>query len=302
MPLPAPPDNVRRYRVRHVTRYEYQESVELAQHVLHLEPRSVPQRQTAAWSLVVTPEPAVVARHLDSFGNPVTYLSLQEPHVFLQIASEIEVEVRSIPALDFVATPSWEAVASALAVASDAAARRAAAFAHSSPRIPLSSALRDYGAASFVPGRPIGEAAVDLVHRIYQDFVFDPVATTVTTPLADVLNSRRGVCQDLAHVAIGCLRAWGLAARYVSGYLRTIPPEGGAPLQGADASHAWISIWCGGDCWLDIDPTNDQTASLDYMTVAWGRDYDDVSPARGILFGGRDHTLAVMVDVEPMPP
>jgi transglutaminase-like putative cysteine protease len=297
MPSPVPPDAARRHRVRHVTRYKYQESVELAQHVLHLEPRALPLQQSVSWSLAVSPEPSVMAQHSDSFGNPVTYLALQEPHSSLEIVSEMEVEVRRMAEDPALATP-WEAISAALAASADPAARAAAAFAYASPRVPLLSALRDYAGQSFSPGRPIGEAALDLVHRIHADFVFDPVATTVSTPLAEVLERRRGVCQDLAHVVIGCLRALGLTARYVSGYIRTIPPPGQARLRGSDASHAWVALWCGGACWLDLDATNNQAATLDYATVAWGRDYDDVSPVRGVLFGGSSHTLAVMVDVE----
>ncbi len=299
MPSPVPPDAVRRHRVRHVTRYAYQERVELAQHVLHLEPRALALRQSASWSLAVSPEPSVMTQHRDSFGNPVTYLALQEPHSALEIVSEMEVEVRPLPEDAALALP-WETISAALAAAADAAARDAAAFAYASPRVPLLPALRDYAGQSFTPGRPIGEAALDLVHRIHADFVFDPVATTVATPLAEVLERRRGVCQDLAHVVIACLRGLGLAARYVSGYIRTIPPPGQAKLLGSDASHAWIALWCGGSCWLDLDATNNQAATLDYVTVAWGRDYDDVSPVRGVLFGGSSHTLAVMVDVEPV--
>lgn len=302
MPSPVPPDEpqgARRHRVRHVTRYDYQESVELAQHLLHLEPRPLPLRQSASWSLSVSPEPSVVATHSDSFGNPVTYLALQEPHSALQIISEMEVEVRAAADDGAVAAP-WESVAAALAAAADDAARDAAAFAYASPRVPALAALSDYGGRSFAPGRPIGEAALELVRRVHADFVFDPVATTVSTPLAEVLQRRRGVCQDLTHVVIGCLRGLGLAARYVSGYLRTIPPAGGTRLVGSDASHAWIALWCGGDCWLDLDPTNNRAASLDHVTVAWGRDYGDVSPVRGVLFGGRSHRLTVMVDVEPV--
>ena len=302
MPSPDPPDATRRYRVQHVTRYAYAESVELAQHLLHLEPRALAPRQSTTWSLAVVPEPSVMARHLDSFGNPVTYMAFQEPHGSLQVTSAIEVEVRQGRAIDLAATPPWEEMAAAIAAAPHEAARRAAAFAYASPRIPPLAGLHDYAAASFAPKRPIGEAARDLVSRIHRDFVFDPVATTVATPLATVFQSRRGVCQDLAHVALSGLRGLGLAARYVSGYLRTIPPAGAPRLRGSDASHAWISVWCGGDDWLDLDPTNDQASALDYVTVGWGRDYDDVSPARGVLFGGGSHTLAVMVDVEPVGP
>ena len=161
--------------------------------------------------------------------------------------------------------------------------------------------LTEYAKVSFTPGRPIAEAAFDLITRIHQEFVFDPVATTIATPLAEVLATKRGVCQDFAHLTIGCLRGLGLAARYVSGYLRTVPPPGKPRLVGADASHAWVSVWCGGDLWLDLDPTNGMRGSTDMVTLAWGRDYDDVSPMRGVLIGSGSQDLTVEVDVEPLP-
>jgi transglutaminase-like putative cysteine protease len=303
MPSRVPPDEraaVRHYRVRHVTRYRYQPSVELSQHLLHLEPRPLPGRQQARWSLAVEPTPSVTAKHLDCFGNPVTYLAIQEPHDALTLTSDLAIEVRAAAAVDLAATPSWESLRAALAAAAAGAAVEAAEFAHESSRVPLVDELLGYAVPSFPAGRPIGLAARDLALRIHDDFVFDPAATTVATPLGEVLATRRGVCQDLAHVGIGALRALGLAARYVSGYLRTHPPPGRPRLRGSDMSHAWISVWCGGGLWLDLDPTNDKTTPLDYVTVAWGRDFGDVSPARGILFGGGSHTLDVMVDVEPV--
>ncbi|HXQ53428.1 MAG TPA: transglutaminase family protein [Stellaceae bacterium] len=305
MRSPDPPDGTTRYRVRHVTHYRYQASVELAHHLLHLEPRPMPERQDFAWSLAVEPSPAATARHLDCFGNPVTYVAIEAPHDALRISSELEITVRRPPAVDLAATPPWEQVRDAIAAAPDEAApdeaaRGAAAFAYASARIPPLAALSAYAGVSFPPAAAIGTAASDLASRIHRDFVFDPVATNVSTPLATVLVNRRGVCQDLAHVAIGCLRAVGLSARYVSGYLRTIPPAGSPRPRGADASHAWVSVWCGQDGWIDFDPTNGQTNPLDYVTIAWGRDFDDVSPARGILFGGGGHSVAVEVDVEPV--
>ncbi|HUZ75857.1 MAG TPA: transglutaminase family protein [Stellaceae bacterium] len=288
-----------RYRVHHVTQYRYAANVELAHHLLHLEPRPLPERQTSAWSLAVEPAPAVTARHFDCFGNPATYLAIERPHDALRISSELDITVRAPPDVDPAATAPWEQVRNAITVAPDPAARGAAAFAYPSARIPPLPALAAYARSSFPPGGAIGASVRDLVARIHSDFVFDPVATNASTPLADVLVTRRGVCQDLAHVAIGCLRAVGLSARYVSGYLRTIAPAGSPQPRGADASHAWIAVWCGADGWVDFDPTNDRADPLDYVTVAWGRDFADVSPARGVLFGGGGHSVAVMVDVAP---
>ena len=297
MSLPNPPELQTRYRVRHVTRYRYLESAALAHHLLHLEPRSSPRQRNADWRLTVEPQPTVAARHVDCFGNPATYLSIEKPHDALSITSELEVELTRPPPMSLGATPPWEEVRRRLGVAQEAAAREAAAYAYASPRVPYLSALLAYAAPSFAPGRAIGEAAGELNERIHRDVTFDAAATTVATPLAAVLATRRGVCQDLAHLQIGCLRALGLAARYVSGYLRTVGPAGSPPLQGADASHAWTSVWCGNDQWLDLDPTNNQIVTSDHVTLAWGRDYGDVSPVRGVLFGGGPHDLSVMVDV-----
>jgi transglutaminase-like putative cysteine protease len=302
MSSPSPPDRGARYRVRHVTRYHYNESAVLAHHQLHLEPRALPGQRNEAWRLEIEPKPAISARHLDCYGNPVTYIALQEPHQGLGIAAEMDVEVTPPPPLDLATTPPWEMIRDGLATASDTAARKAAAFAFASPRVPFLPALVDYAAPSFASGRPIGEAGVDLAARIHRDITFDAGATTVRTPIAEVLETRRGVCQDFAHLAIGCLRAQGLAARYVSGYLRTIAPPGAPRLIGADASHAWLSLWCGDEVWLDLDPTNPKAFPSDHVTLAWGRDYGDVSPVRGALFGGGRHSLSVMVDVVPLEP
>jgi transglutaminase-like putative cysteine protease len=208
--------------------------------------------------------------------------------------------VNPAPDFDFAATPPWESMRGAVKMPEDEAARASNLFAFASSMVPPLPGLVQYAVASFLPGRPVAEAAFDLIQRIHRDFVFDPVATTIATPLADVLINRRGVCQDFAHLAIGCLRGMGLAARYVSGYLRTVPPPGQPRLVGVDASHAWLSLWCGGDTWLDLDPTNGTRGSTDMVTLAWGRDYDDVSPMRGVLIGGGSQSLQVEVDVNPL--
>ncbi|HLY44559.1 MAG TPA: transglutaminase family protein [Stellaceae bacterium] len=289
-----------RFRVRHVTDYRYQTSVVLAHHLLHLKPRVASLQTNTAQRIMITPKPLVTAEHEDCFGNPATYIAIQEPHVGLTIESELEVERKPPVAIDLAATPAWETLRDKLGVAAERSARLAAAFAYSSPRIASSPAIRAYAASSFVPGRPIGVAASALMKRIHDEFIFDPSATTISTPVDQVLAARRGVCQDFAQLQIACLRSLGLPARYVSGYLRTEAPDGGPRLQGADASHAWLSVWCGGDLWLDLDPTNDQLVGSDYVTLAWGRDYDDVSPVRGVLFGGGANHLTVRVDVEPI--
>lgn len=232
--------------------------------------------------------------------NPITYIAMETPHRKLKVQVDFEVDVAPPPDFDIASSPAWETIRDDLKYAPDAPAREASVFAFASLMIPPLPALKAYAAPSFTPGRPIGEAAFDLINRIYDEFIYDPVATTITTPLADVLTTRRGVCQDFAHLAIGCLRSMGLAARYVSGYLRTLPPPGKERLVGVDASHAWLSVWCGGDAWLDLDPTNGIRGSTDMISLAWGRDYDDVSPMRGVLIGGGSQDLVVEVDVAPL--
>jgi transglutaminase-like putative cysteine protease len=290
-----------RYRVRHRTAYRYGQSVALAHHLLFLQPRSLAHQRCLAQQIAVEPVPEVTGDHVDYFGNPVRYLAIQTPHDGFVVDSRLEIETAPGAAIDLGATPPWEMLRERIAKGSDAGARAAAAFAFASPRVPLLRTLADYARRSFAPGRPVGAAATDLMARIHRDFAFDPRATTVSATLDEVLVARGGVCQDLAHVGVGCLRALGLSARYVSGYLRTFAPPGQERLRGADASHAWLGVWCGGEHWLDLDPTNNRPTSTDHVTVAWGRDFEDVSPVRGVLFGGGRHSLAVMVDVEPLP-
>jgi transglutaminase-like putative cysteine protease len=311
MPLPDPPEAATPdsapesapvlYRTRHTTRYEYGDGVSVSQHIVHLLPRDLPHQHCASARLTIKPEPAVRSDWTDYFGNPVTYIAVQEPHRVLEITSEIELEVSPPPSLDVSDTPAWETLCGELLAPTGDAAVEASRFAFDSVLVGASANLAEYSAPSFPLGRPVAVAALDLMRRIYADFTFDATATTISTPLAEVLTYRRGVCQDFAHLGIGCLRSVGLAGRYVSGYLRTHPPPGRPRLVGADVSHAWFSVWCGSEAgWLDLDPTNDQPANADYITLAWGRDYDDVSPVRGVLLGGYGHTLDVQVDVEPL--
>jgi transglutaminase-like putative cysteine protease len=202
------------------------------------------------------------------------------------------------PAIDPETSAAWEDIRDALASYSDLV--EVYQFVFDSELVKASAALREYAAQSFTPRRPIVAAALDLCGRIYHDFTYDPTATTVSTPLPVVLQLRRGVCQDFAHLAIGCLRSLGLAARYVSGYLLTRPPEGKTRLVGSDASHAWLSVYTGNSGWLDFDPTNNVVPSLEHITLAWGRDYSDVCPIQGVFIGGGQHGLSVSVDVAPL--
>jgi transglutaminase-like putative cysteine protease len=289
-----------RYRIRHSTRYRYVSDILLAHHLLHLKPRERGRQHCLVHRMSIEPPPTIIAEHLDYFGNPVVYLAIEAPHRKLIVRTELEIEVSPQRLPDLEKTPPWETIVARIRAADDAPAVAANRLAYPSSLVPLLPELESYVRPSFPAGRPIAAASFDLIERIYSDFQFDPVATTIATPLAEVAAMRRGVCQDFAHLAVGCLRALGLAARYVSGYLRTLPPPGLPRLIGADASHAWLSVWCGDALWLDLDPTNGRIGSTDFITLAWGRDYDDVSPLRGVLVGGRGERLDVEVDVEPL--
>lgn len=292
-----------RYRCRHTTRYDYGEDVPVSHHVVHLTARRHPLQRCRRNLLTVQPGGNVVrADQLDYFGNPITYLAVQEPHRHLVITAESEMEVFPTPPMNAAATPSWErlrdAVRTGMPVPNDDG--EILQYAFDSTLVPTGPELAAYAAPSFTPEQPVALGAIDLMRRINRDFTFDPLATTVATPLRQVLANRRGVCQDFAHLIVGALRSLGLPARYVSGYLRTLPPPGRPRLIGADMSHAWGSVWCGGGQWLDLCPTNGRVTDQDFITVAWGRDYDDVSPVRGVIHGGAGHGLLVEVDVEPL--
>lgn len=286
-----------RYHCRHVTRYTYGDMVTNAQMLAHLAPRAHPRQTCHMATLSIVPWPAVVTERRDWFGNPVTYAALQSPHRDLTVTAEIEVTVEPPPPFHPTATPIWEEVA-----AEAARLAETVEFVRPSARVPQADTGLTLFATTFFPsGRPIGEGALDLTRRIHSDFSFDPTATTVSTPISEVLARRRGVCQDFAHLMTGALRALGLPARYVSGYLRTLPPPGKPRLQGADASHAWVQVWCGQEVgWIDLDPTNGRQCDTDHITLAWGRDYDDVCPLRGVILGGGSHGVLVAVDVEPV--
>jgi transglutaminase-like putative cysteine protease len=237
----------------------------------------------------------VLSEHRDYFGNPTTYIEMHEPHMRLTVRTDFDVRVDiERPGIAAMAMP-WEVLRDRLIAGGDDGA---SAYAYASPMVAAGPDLRAYALPSFEPDKPVGEAVYDLTQRIYDDFIFDPTATTIATPIAEVLQNRRGVCQDFAHLGIGCLRSLGLAARYVSGYLHTKPPPGKPRAVGADVSHAWFSAWCGGESWLDMDPTNGRAGSVDLITLAWGRDYGDVSPLQGVIIGSSVQHLTVEVDVE----
>jgi transglutaminase-like putative cysteine protease len=289
-------------RVEHVTEYTYANRVELAGHLLHLRPRSLPWQDVRRFQLRADPEPDRVQWGTDHFGNPVAWLFLDRAHDSLRVSTEalVRVEPREPPVAQH--TPAWEMIARM--ARQPASIRQVAEFSFGSERAPATirpdNPARAYTLPSFPPDRPVLEGLVDLMQRMGRDFRFDANVTTVSTPVERVLELRAGVCQDFAHLMIAGLRALGLPARYVSGYLRTLPPPGRAKLRGADASHAWVSAWLGPELgWIDLDPTNNVIVSDGHVWLGWGRDFADVSPIQGILLGGGRHTLHVAVDIEP---
>jgi transglutaminase-like putative cysteine protease len=286
-----------RYRVVHTTRYAYGAPVVLAHNEARLQPRETARQACALSEVSIDPPPAAVAAREDFFGNRVLYFALQDAHDRLVVTATSEVDVAARAAIDLDAGPSWNAVRAALAASQDAAARAACQFVLDSPCAAVSPDVRAYAEPSFVAERPLLAAVADLSARIHRDFRFDPESTTVATPVSEVLAQRHGVCQDFAHLAIACLRAMGLPARYVSGYLETLPPSGQPRLQGADVSHAWFAVFAPGIGWVDFDPTNDVLPDERHVTTAWGRDYADVTPLKGVIFGGGSHTLEVAVDM-----
>lgn len=286
------------YKIVHRTLFEYAEPVTVSHHAARVEPRQLPHQQTTGFSLRVHPLPAILKPRADYFGNQVCGFSIQVIHDRLEIlaASQVTVAPMTPPALTL--SPYWTEVIKLFSDPVSPAVVEPYQFVFDSPSVRTSVELADYARESFEPEMPLLAAVASLNKRIYTDFKYDPVATTVTTPIEEVWESRRGVCQDFAHLAIACLRSLGLPARYVSGYLRTRPPEGQERLVGADASHAWFSIYCPGVGWVDFDPTNNLLPTEEHITVAFGRDYSDVSPVTGVITGGGPHEVKVSVDVE----
>jgi transglutaminase-like putative cysteine protease len=284
--------------VTHVTTYCYEEPVSVCHNELRLTPRNGGRQRTRRSQLRVDPTPSVLVPQVDFFGNHVHFVALHEPHRQLTVTAKSDVDVETSPPPE--ASPAWEAVRDRLRADHGSDVLAAYQFAFESPHVQVDPAVAAWTEPSFPAGRPLVDGVLELTRRIHREFVYDRDATSVATPVAQVLRERRGVCQDFAHLEIACLRALGLAARYVSGYILTTPPEGATRLVGADASHAWLSVWLGDAGWLDVDPTNDLVPSDQHVTVAWGRDYGDVSPLRGVVLGGGEHTMTVGVDVSSL--
>ncbi len=289
-----------KYRVTHTTAYSYSEPASLSQNELFLTPRSTNRQQVMQTQLSFAPQPQYVHRRIDYFGNVVHVFMIEQPHAELSLTATSIVRTGRSVRIEPEATLSWEEVVRRLQTHTTPEDLQAYQFIFASPMIGIDPAIQAYGRASFPPGRPVLEGGMDLMQRIFTEFAYDKAASTVDTPVAQVLANKRGVCQDFSHLAIACLRSQGLAARYVSGYLETLPPPGKPKLEGADASHAWVALYVPGEGWVDLDPTNNIFAGEAHITLAWGRDYSDVAPVKGVVMGGGLHTLAVEVDVARM--
>jgi transglutaminase-like putative cysteine protease len=309
LPALAAVPGARWLAVRHETAYRYDTPVELAHHVAHLRPREAPGQTVDDWALDIDPAPDAgtdgpLAGMRDVWGNWRHAFSHSTVHDRLRVVSRFRARLEPLAPPDPGRSPPWERVAAALQYKADAApgARpvEAPEFSLASPHVPRAPLLAAFATQVFTPGRPLMDAALALMHLIQQQFEYLPHSTTVATQALQALALRRGVCQDFAHVMIGALRSLGLAARYVSGYMLTQPAPGRPRLVGADASHAWVAVWCPTQGWVALDPTNAMPAGQDHVTVAWGRDYGDVAPLRGVIRGGGTAQPEVAVTVEPV--
>ena len=286
------------YRVRHVTRYDYQTPVNLGAHLAHLRPRALPHQRVLRAGVHAAPAVSWRRDGSDHFGNDVTWLFLDVAHAAFQVIADAVVDVTFPTPPDPAATPPWETVAGD-AWAAGGAAWQAAEFLFDSPRAPTNGDAKTYVASRFTPGRPVLAALLDLNARIRRDFTFRSGVTTTSTPIAEVLRRREGVCQDFTHLMISVLRSFGLPARYVSGYIRTRPSRGKTQRLGADQSHAWVGAWLGPEHgWLDLDPTNGIVVQDEHVVLGWGRDFGDVTPLRGVILGDGEQVLSVEVELE----
>lgn len=294
--------NIKRYQVSHVTRYRYTTPVSECHNESRLMLRQHGHQHVHHSELRIQPIPTCRHDRTDVYGNHVTYFAIHQPHTMLEIRTASEISVGNFHN-DYSAFEglSWEMAKEQLwGVSIDPARADVIEFALESPFVPLDRTIASFALEIFRPGRSLFDAVCALNQYIYDEFVYDPAFTTVMTPVLEVFHHRRGVCQDFAHLFLACLRSLGLAARYVSGYLETLPPPGAQKLQGADASHAWVSVYFPCVGWLDLDPTNGTLPGEQHLTLAWGRDYGDVIPVNGVLLGGGKTQLHVAVDVKRM--
>jgi transglutaminase-like putative cysteine protease len=286
-----------KYRILHKTAFRYSEPASLSQNELFLHPRKTETQRVMQSRLTIVPEPQYLQQRTDYFGNTAHVFMVQQPHDALTMNAVSTVETCLTVTPIAASTALWESVARRLTAPEGPAELAASQFVFVSPLITVSPEAMAYGRQSFPPGTPVLVGGLDLMRRIFTEFTYDKSATTVDTAVDQVLVDRKGVCQDFAHVAISCMRSLGLAARYVSGYLETSPSPGKPRLVGADASHAWVSLFVPDAGWVDLDPTNNMIAGENHITVAWGRDYGDITPVKGVVMGGGVHSLSVTVDV-----
>jgi transglutaminase-like putative cysteine protease len=289
-----------RYTVEHETRYVYAAPVSQSWQLARLTPRNLPWQKLLSCAIQIDPKPDERHEAPDSFGNSVTHFGLHGAHRMLRVSMQCSVEVGDRPVAEATPFVPWERVRDMVReqpTLDDSL--MPARMAEPTPLVPLSEGARMYALESLQPGRDWLEAVTDLMHRIHAHFEFDPGATTVSTSVDEVLYQRRGVCQDFAHLMLACLRGHGLPARYVSGYLLTDPPEGQPRLLGVDASHAWVAAYSAATGWVEFDPTNNQLADRRYITLAWGADFADVAPLRGVILGGGAQEMDVCVSVIP---
>ncbi|MBM3562739.1 MAG: transglutaminase family protein [Alphaproteobacteria bacterium] len=286
------------YDIAHRTIYKYDAPVASARCAMRLAPRNDRGQTVLSNSIELSPSAEFISDRIDFYGNRVCEARILKPHTRLRVALAARVAVERAPPPAPALTPAWELVRTAAHETNSLRACSPAHYIYASRHAPLFDAATDYARESFSPHRPILEGAIELTERIHADFAYDPEATHIATPIAQAFESRRGVCQDFAHIMIAALRGLGLAASYVSGYLRTYPAPGQARLQGADSTHAWVSVWCGPEFgFFDLDPTNAMAVGNDHIAIAIGRDYADVSPIDGVILGAGNQDLDVSVDV-----
>ncbi len=290
-----------KYKISHTTRYQYGDAASLSHNELLVTPRNTKAQNCIDNRVTLVPTPAATSRRKDYFGNTVIAATIEAPHNMLEISAVSEVSLSSIAIISPDQTPPWEQVKDALWQHPAPDDLDAFQFVFPSPMVPVNERFASWSRDLFLPGTPILKAALGLTQKIFTGFKYDPQATTTTTPVEAAFDIKRGVCQDFAHIEIACLRSMGLSARYVSGYLHTMPLPGKEKLVGADASHAWLSIYIPGMGWVDLDPTNNVIPKDQHLTLAWGRDYSDVTPVKGTVLGGGQHQLSVAVDVTEIP-
>ncbi len=287
------------FDVSHRTHYVYSSPVIQSQHLIHMTPRPCLRQVVRHHSLIVEPAPALRQESIDTFGNPVVLLDIEVPHRELILHARSTITVNAPPPVEPARSTPWNLLDAHILETGRRLDLDVLQYRCASRLTTPNLEIEDFAKQSFLPGRPILESAIDLNQRIFDDFKFDATATDISTPIAQVMKQRRGVCQDFAHLMLACLRAVRIPARYVSGYILTHPPPGQPRMQGADASHAWISVWAPETGWVDLDPTNGLIVADEHITIAHGRDYDDISPIGGVLLGGGEHTVTVGVDVIP---